>query len=199
MSILSPTPRDPRLTALLEKGSSRPETPDLESQQGRRNAPARLLDDEGAITTKFERALGHIFAKYASPKPTQLSATNSSSTPSPPDDLLTPPEGSVLDSQGLDRFAEATNGQIFSEEAKEEIQYLDSTPEGFLTFKGFLELYQLQTENDEEETWKDLSTHGFDRNLNLVSTRQSGVDEDKPLPMNELRGIGMGGEQISTV
>jgi hypothetical protein len=23
-------------------------------------------------------------------------------------------------------------------------------------FKGFLQIYQLQTENDEEETWKDL-------------------------------------------
>jgi hypothetical protein len=25
-----------------------------------------------------------------------------------------------------------------------------------VSFKGFLQLYQLQTENDEEETWKDL-------------------------------------------
>ena len=25
-------------------------------------------------------------------------------------------------------------------------------------FKGFLQIYQLQTENDEEETWKDLAS-----------------------------------------
>lgn len=55
--------------------------------------------------------------------------------------------------------------------------------------KGFLQIYQLQTENDEEETWRDLvrgvvmqpdssghsipqSTHGFDRMLKLVTTRR---------------------------
>jgi hypothetical protein len=55
--------------------------------------------------------------------------------------------------------------------------------------KGFLQIYQLQTENDEEETWRDLvrgsplwldgptegsiqSTHGFDRTLRLVATRR---------------------------
>lgn len=27
---------------------------------------------------------------------------------------------------------------------------------GYVSFKGFLQIYQLQTENDEEETWKDL-------------------------------------------
>jgi hypothetical protein len=58
-----------------------------------------------------------------------------------------------------------------------------------------LQIYQLQTENDEEETWNDLvcaksleyvisinvltsiqSTHGFDRNLHLVSSRREEDD-----------------------
>jgi hypothetical protein len=62
-------------------------------------------------------------------------------------------------------------------------------------FKGFLQIYQLQTENDEEETWRDLvrqtrtkgsalltlqlqSNHGFDRTLRLVSSRREDADTD---------------------
>lgn len=60
-------------------------------------------------------------------------------------------------------------------------------------FKGFLQIYQLQTENDEEETWRDLvsavamsqsrgsdqtqSSHGFDRSLQLVYTRREEADD----------------------
>jgi hypothetical protein len=29
-------------------------------------------------------------------------------------------------------------------------------PEQYGRFNGFLQIYQLQTENDEEETWRDL-------------------------------------------
>lgn len=56
-----------------------------------------------------------------------------------------------------------------------------------------MQVYQLQTENDEEETWRDLvslsyclcrdavantcqSAHGFDRTLRLVATRREDVD-----------------------
>lgn len=67
------------------------------------------------------------------------------------------------------------------------------------SFKGFLQIYQLQTENDEEETWRDLvsdlwltmdshqpslsfqSCHGFDRTLNLVATRREEVEAEVPL------------------
>lgn len=66
---------------------------------------------------------------------------------------------------------------------------------GWIRFEGFLQIYQLQTENDEEETWRDLvsvyfifstkftsnerqSAHGFDRNLNLVSTRREAERSD---------------------
>jgi len=58
------------------------------------------------------------------------------------------------------------------------MEFLDVTDTGCLTFKGFLQVYQLQTENDEEETWRDLSKHGFDRNLRLVSSRREDVDAD---------------------
>ena len=50
------TLKDPRITLIA--GQSRPETPDIESQQGRRNASAQLLDGEGAITSKVCCSLG---------------------------------------------------------------------------------------------------------------------------------------------
>jgi hypothetical protein len=80
--------------------------------------------------------------------------------------------------EGLDEWAKDTNGAPFSQETKDElIEFLDVTDDGCLTcvcfftvdplgvlilcvgddrFKGFLQIYQLQTENDEEETWRDL-------------------------------------------
>jgi len=192
---MSDTRKDPRITLLT--GQSRPETPDIGSQQGHRNASAQLLDSEGAITPKFERVLGHIFAKFATPpESSSSSTTNVPRLDDTREELLQPLEGSFLSSEGLDRYAVTTNGHPFTDDTKEELTFLDTTEDGHLTFEGFLQMYQLQTENDEEETWRDLSTHGFDRNLNLVSTRQSAVDEGTRVPMSELRGLGMGGEQI---
>ncbi|KAJ3812364.1 hypothetical protein F5876DRAFT_37558 [Lentinula aff. lateritia] len=115
-----------------------------------------LLDDDGAISESFENCLRHIFAKYCIPK-----------SSSPFSGEL--PPNAYLDSAGLDTWASDTNGEPFSEDTKEEIlQFMDVTDEGNLTFKGFLQVYQLQTENDEEETWRDLSKHGYDRSLVFV-------------------------------
>lgn len=80
-----------------------------------------------------------------------------------------------MSSEGLDAWATDTNGTPFSEDTKEELmEFMDVTDTGCLTwvtvvsriyrclltidhrFKGFLQVYQLQTENDEEETWRDL-------------------------------------------
>ncbi|KIY50936.1 hypothetical protein FISHEDRAFT_37857, partial [Fistulina hepatica ATCC 64428] len=78
-----------------------------------------------------------------------------------------------LSPQGLDAWARDTNGAPFTQEQKSElVEFLDVTDDGCLTFEGFLQIYQLQTTNDEEETWRDLSSHGFDRTLRLVSTRR---------------------------
>jgi hypothetical protein len=88
--------------------------------------------------------------------------------------LLSPPANAHLSPEGLDEWARDTNGVPFSKETKEElIEFLDVTADGGLTcvarqqqrwlsdanknrLKGFLQIYQLQTENDEEETWRDL-------------------------------------------
>lgn len=109
--------------------------------------------------------LKHIFAKYCTPKVDPSSAQ---------DGLLTPPPGAYLAEEDLQRWALETNGEPFSDETKEEVtEFFDVTDENNLTlvshpllnhilinivhsFKGFMQLYQLQTENEENETWKDL-------------------------------------------
>lgn len=84
-----------------------------------------------------------------------------------PDACLTPAD--------LDRWAQDTNGAPFTDEAKDELkEFLDVNDDGNLTcvldqchlnmnqllrtyrLNGFIQIYQLQTENDEEETWRDL-------------------------------------------
>ncbi|KAF5391266.1 hypothetical protein D9757_001984 [Collybiopsis confluens] len=117
---------------------------------------SNLLDEEGGISDAFKNCLALIFAKYCSPKPADPSSSQL-------------PHYAYLGPAGLDAWALDTNGQPFSEDTKEEIlQFMDVTDEGNLTFKGFLQIYQLQTENDPEETWSDLAKHGFDRSLTLV-------------------------------
>ena len=45
---------------------------------------------------------------------------------------------------------------------------------GFMfRFKGFMQVYQLQTENDEEETWRDLVSSNFPfKSLLLINSQQ---------------------------
>ncbi|OBZ75838.1 hypothetical protein A0H81_04175 [Grifola frondosa] len=158
-------------------GSPRPETPEPDSRQGRRNAReagVQLLDDDGAISEELEFCLKHIFAKYCSPPPPPPSPSQKRP------ELLVPPEDAYLSNVGLDAWASDTNGAPFDDETKEElIEFLDVNDDGGLTFKGFMQIYQLQTENDEEETWRDLSSHGFDRTLRLVATRREDMDFDE--------------------
>ncbi|KAI9570491.1 hypothetical protein HD554DRAFT_335566 [Boletus coccyginus] len=160
--------------------SPRPGTPEPSSRQGRRNTEpdAQLLDDDGAISQKLEACLKHVFTKYCTAAPPAVSHQ-----------LLAPPEGAYLTQEGLDAWARDTNGAPFSQETKNElVEFLDVTDDGGLTLKGFMQIYQLQTENDEEETWRDLSNHGFDRTLTLVSTRREDdidhhpASEPKPIP-----------------
>jgi len=118
---------------------------------------------------QLEGCLKHIFAKYCYP-PVERSADSV-------DVLLSPPPNAYLTEEALEKWALETNGEPISQETKEEIMvFFDLNDDGNLTyvffhsitgervfmdpiclsFKGFLQLYQLQTENDEEETWKDL-------------------------------------------
>ncbi|EDR14258.1 uncharacterized protein LACBIDRAFT_305910 [Laccaria bicolor S238N-H82] len=108
---------------------------------------------------QLETCLKHIFAKYCSPSVSRSDKKT----------LLQPPTNATLSPEGLDAWAKDTNGAPFSQETKDELaEFMDIAEDGSLTLKGFLLIYQLQTENDEEETWRDLSKHGFDRALNLI-------------------------------
>ncbi|KAG9121343.1 hypothetical protein FRC07_002728 [Ceratobasidium sp. 392] len=155
--------------------TTRAETPEPDTQEGRRNigTSIQLLDKNGAVSAKFEAALAHIFQKYS----------NKSSTPSQTAVKLLPlnPTGGMTEA-GLDAWAQDTTGVSLSAETKEEMRTLDVNERGELTFRGFVQIYQLQTENDEAETWRDLSAHGFDRDLNLVSTRREDVETPIPTP-----------------
>jgi hypothetical protein len=62
---------------------------------------------------------------------------------------------------------------------------------GHFTLVGFLDMYNLQTNSDEDETWKDLRKHGYDDQLLLkpattssssISTSSSSTTTDSTPP-----------------
>ncbi|RKP21207.1 hypothetical protein ROZALSC1DRAFT_606, partial [Rozella allomycis CSF55] len=67
-----------------------------------------------------------------------------------------------LNKSELDAFALATNGEQFEEESlKKILELVEKNEQGFLTLKGFLQMYACQALADKDETWNDLKTHGF--------------------------------------
>ncbi|KIY62955.1 hypothetical protein CYLTODRAFT_458538 [Cylindrobasidium torrendii FP15055 ss-10] len=93
----------------------------------------KLLDDEGEMTQVLVDALEQIFNKYAVDK--------------------------VMSREKIQQWSLDTNGaeKQLSEESIDEIfEYFDVDEANNLTFGGFLQLYQLQTENEPEETLNDL-------------------------------------------
>ncbi|EJU05409.1 hypothetical protein DACRYDRAFT_19913 [Dacryopinax primogenitus] len=184
--------------------SSRGDTPEPGLQQGHRNTfgtshgrtvNVQLLDDEGDLTLEFETCLAFIFSKYCTPEPTTqpldwLSASGPDRPAPPPLDWIQ--KGAYISDEALDRWAIDTNGAPLSEAVKEEIKdSIDTDDDGHLTFAGMLQIYQLQTSMDEEETWRDLASHGFDRNLELAPTRREDLqeppaDEHAPREDNEI-------------
>jgi len=155
----------------------RVDTPEPDARQGRRNLSfggVQLLDESGALSAKLETVLGHIFSKYLEPPFKPLRGPNG---------LMAPPSNAFLSPAGLDRYASDTNGAPFSEETKQELkEMLEVNEDGNLTLEGFYQVYQLQTSNDEEETWRDLSAHGFDRDLNMVPSREEETEDVRPPP-----------------
>ncbi|CAO1623684.1 unnamed protein product [Jaminaea pallidilutea] len=153
-----------------------------------------LLDDEGEMVPRFEDALAYIFQKYCvtsssiSASQSEEHTSGSSTSIQQPKLGSRPAQGAVLSDLALDKFAHDTNGSPFSEDTKEELRtFLDCDDEGRLTYPGFLQMYSLQADNDLDETWKDLSTHGFQGNLDLVQSRIEGSD-----------GLGDGSESKET-
>ncbi len=74
--------------------------------------------------SQLERCLKHIFANYCT-----LQQENDT------DGYLTPSPDAYLTQEGLDKWAVDTNGEVFSDETKEEIiEFFDTTGEGNLTY-----------------------------------------------------------------
>ncbi|KAG8906276.1 hypothetical protein FRB99_007213 [Tulasnella sp. 403] len=165
--------------ALRMEPLSRYDTPEPSTRQGRRNDSERgvqLLEADGRLSDKFEACLAHIFSKYLEAPFNPERCANG---------LLRPPPHAYLTTEGLDRYATETNGQPFGDDTKQELRdMLDVDEQGRLTLEGFFQIYQLQTENDEEETWRDLSTHGFDRDLKFVPSRREDTEDTTLLASN---------------
>ncbi|CAK5264260.1 unnamed protein product [Mycena citricolor] len=120
---------------------SRAETPEPSRLQGRRNVitEVQLLDGEGAISDQLELCLKYIFGKYCVPPPLVSADLNSSAplanTGRAAFELRTVlPEGAYLTQEGLDSWAQDTNGAPFPQETKDElVEFLDVTDAGELT------------------------------------------------------------------
>ncbi|KAF9573218.1 hypothetical protein EC968_008856 [Mortierella alpina] len=116
--------------------------------------PPVLVEEDGALTPECEAALVAIFERYDVDK------------------------DGALNNAELDAFARDTNGDVFDEDTRTEItEFLDLDSNGHLTLKGFLQMYNLQTSSDPDETWKDLQKHGYDTKLKLVASRDEDNDD----------------------
>ena len=84
----------------------------------------------------------------------------------PSSSIPQPDSSDVLTEADLDAFSTVTNGEALPQDSKDEIrEFLDTDKDGHLTLRGFIEMYHLQSDNEPEETWKDLGKLGFDDSL----------------------------------
>ncbi|PWN54369.1 hypothetical protein IE53DRAFT_383065 [Violaceomyces palustris] len=128
-----------------------------------------LIDDEGNITQEFEDVLSHIFRTFSSSCSAKPSSDRQGRTEV--EKGVRPSKSAILTESDLDRFATLTNGSPLSQESKQEIaDLLDTDQQGNLTFEGFLSMYTLQSDNEPQETFKDLQKLGFDSRLNPIHT-----------------------------
>ncbi|GAA5922464.1 hypothetical protein JCM3775_005738 [Rhodotorula graminis] len=114
---------------------------------------------EGDLTDKFYETLRTVFLKYAKTPAATGAAIDGEATLD--DEAKARKAG--MGREQMNAFSKATNGaEIADEQWDEVIMYLDTNEATELTFKGFVGLYTLQTENDEAETVKDLKQWGYD-------------------------------------
>ncbi|KAI8881932.1 hypothetical protein K501DRAFT_252387 [Backusella circina FSU 941] len=111
---------------------------------------ALLIDDEtGEFTEKAEKILKEIFENFDKDK------------------------DGVWNLKEIQDFATATNGRPFEDSVIEEIvDSFEVDEQNNLLFRGFYQLYHMQTLSEPEETMNDLKKHGYDTNLELVNSRK---------------------------
>ncbi|BGP22588.1 EF-hand-like domain containing protein [Rhodotorula toruloides] len=133
--------------------------------------PSVLLAEEGDLSDQFYDILHTIFLRFAKLRePDEAKKL---------EDDREKVKLAALGREEINAFSRATNGKDLPEEQWTEIvEYLDVNDAGELTFKGFTELYSLQTENDEAETVKDLKAWGYDpETLERVEKEAEALEE----------------------
>ncbi|KAI8369641.1 uncharacterized protein BYT42DRAFT_617641 [Radiomyces spectabilis] len=85
----------------------------------------------------------------------------------------------VWNNKELQDFAEATNGR------SEIVDSFDVDDKDQLTYKGFYQMYHIQTLSDPEETLNDFQKHGYDSNLELVTSRTRDENPKSPVAAEE--------------
>ncbi|KAJ3071983.1 hypothetical protein HDU98_004471 [Podochytrium sp. JEL0797] len=137
----------------MQNGTYAAEQAALAAQAVGKQRRAPLLDGDDALLPNVSTALLEIFCRFD-------------------DD-----NDGALNRLELERFAIATNGEKFEEEAIEELKKsFNVNADGHLTRAGFLEMYQLQTLSDPGETWRDLIKHGYSINIKLVNRITGSAD-----------------------
>ncbi|EPQ32420.1 uncharacterized protein PFL1_00616 [Pseudozyma flocculosa PF-1] len=160
-----------------EEQISMPAPVSAEEREANDKLKALLINDEGDISDKLEAALLRIFARFSS---SYRKANPTLDAHQPSTSLPRPSKDDTLTASDLDDFAMATNGSTFPEEAKEEIQeYLDTDDDGNLTFRGFCEMFHLQSDNEPEETWRDLKTCGFNDKLDFIGVKAEAKEQQE--------------------
>jgi len=73
----------------------------------------------------------------------------------------------------LEGFAKATQSgsEIGKDELKQLGQFFDTNTKGNLTLKGFEQMYLMQTNQQPEDTWRDLKNLGYSKSLELLGNR----------------------------
>ncbi|BGO89354.1 hypothetical protein NBRC10512_001761 [Rhodotorula toruloides] len=135
--------------------------------------PSALLTEEGELSDKLYDILHEVFLQFAKLPETESAAKLK--------DEKEKVKLATLGREEINAFSRATNGKDLPDEQWTEIvEYLDVNDAGELTFKGFTELYSLQTENDEAETVKDLKAWGYDpQTLERVKKEGKAQEEAK--------------------
>ncbi|BGP37708.1 hypothetical protein JCM10449v2_001625 [Rhodotorula kratochvilovae] len=126
---------------------------------------------EGDLSDKFYHTLRSVFLAYAKIPAAAQGGDDEAKA-----------KVASFDRGAMNAFSKATNGdEIPDEQWDEVIMYLDTNEATELTFKGFVGLYTLQTENDEAETVKDLKKWGYDPETleKVKKTEKTAVEEGK--------------------
>ncbi|CAO3641701.1 unnamed protein product [Mucor hiemalis] len=80
----------------------------------------------------------------------------------------------------IQEFATATNGRPFEDSVIEEIiESFEVDEKNSLLYSGFYQMYYMQTVSEPEETLKDFKKHGYDDNLDLVSSRTEQTEQEQ--------------------